>query len=281
MHSCTTLTIISLLLAISSKNCLAGAPASQPTTPADKSGYTLFNPTPDNLLRDFSADRPDKTNGAITVDAGRFQIETDIANYTRDGHGFNKQELWAYGNANLRVGLCNQADLQLMVPLVEHASGSTGIGDLAVAVKTNLWGNDGGDSAAGFEAILALPTGSHQFTADTMQASLLGIYQQSLGSFDASMNAGVNIAANDANNGHHTEIVGSISIGHEIAGPVSAYAEFYTSVPTSHSHDWVGTIDTGLLWAVTKNLQLDAGVNIGVTEAADDLQVFVGVSWRL
>jgi hypothetical protein len=41
----------------------------------DKSGYTLFRPTPEALLRELTSDRPDKTESPITVDAGHFQLE--------------------------------------------------------------------------------------------------------------------------------------------------------------------------------------------------------------
>jgi hypothetical protein len=36
----------------------------------DKSQYTLFDPVPDSLMRDFSTDRPPKANVPYTVDAG-------------------------------------------------------------------------------------------------------------------------------------------------------------------------------------------------------------------
>ena len=51
----------------------AAKPAANPAA-ADKSGYTLFNPTPDDALRTFSPDRPTKSNGPLTVDAGRFPV---------------------------------------------------------------------------------------------------------------------------------------------------------------------------------------------------------------
>ncbi|MEO8821382.1 MAG: hypothetical protein ABI267_05890 [Ginsengibacter sp.] len=44
---------------------------------SSKSGYTIFNPTPKKLMRDFETDRPDVTESAYTVDAGHFQLETD------------------------------------------------------------------------------------------------------------------------------------------------------------------------------------------------------------
>jgi hypothetical protein len=33
-------------------------------------------------------------------------------------------------------------------------------------------------------------------------------------------------------------------------------------------------------YAVTDDIQLDAGVNIGVTRSAEDINPFLGVSWR-
>jgi hypothetical protein len=70
---------------------LCGAPAAVAQTPVrldsppslDKSGYTVFNPTPDTALRTFSPDRPTRSNGPLTVDAGRFQYETDLVTYTQ------------------------------------------------------------------------------------------------------------------------------------------------------------------------------------------------------
>ena len=36
-------------------------------TAPDKSGFTLFRPTPDALLRELATDRPDKTENPYTV----------------------------------------------------------------------------------------------------------------------------------------------------------------------------------------------------------------------
>ena len=45
---------------------------------ADKSAYSILNPTPDRLLRDMTTDRPDTTESPFTVDAGRMQVETNV-----------------------------------------------------------------------------------------------------------------------------------------------------------------------------------------------------------
>ncbi len=49
----------------------------------DKSGYTLLNPTPRNLMREMTTDRPDITEVPFTVDAGHFQTESTLFGYIR------------------------------------------------------------------------------------------------------------------------------------------------------------------------------------------------------
>ena len=56
--------------------------------------------------------------------------------------------------------------------------------------------------------------------------------------------------------------------------------EFFSSVSTERGAGWVGTVDIGFTYALTKNMQLDAGINLGVTRAADDWNPFIGLSWR-
>ena len=48
-----------------------------------------------------------------------------------------------------------------------------------------------------------------------------------------------------------------------VAGPLSAYLEFFSDVPTKDSEDWEGTADVGLMLTIGKNFQLDGGLNVG------------------
>lgn len=58
--------------------------APENTKTADKSEYWLFDPVPNDEMREFSTDRPGKTHSSTTVDAGHFQVESDFINYTYD-----------------------------------------------------------------------------------------------------------------------------------------------------------------------------------------------------
>jgi hypothetical protein len=56
--------------------------------------------------------------------------------------------------------------------------------------------------------------------------------------------------------------------------------EFFSLVSSESNSEWVGTVDLGLTIGLTDDIQLDVGVNLGVTRSADDLDLFAGVAWR-
>src|SRR5258708_1176736 len=93
--------------------------AAEKTPAPDKSAYSLFNRTPAAQLRELTTDRPDLTESPYTVDAGWWQIEMDIFNYTRDhdtsGGADVQASALAFGTINVKVGLTSSIDLQTVI----------------------------------------------------------------------------------------------------------------------------------------------------------------------
>ena len=58
------------------------------------------------------------------------------------------------------------------------------------------------------------------------------------------------------------------------------YVELFNSVSNERHSAWIATFDFGFTYAVTRDIQLDAGMNIGLTDAADDFNPFIGLSMR-
>ena len=262
---------------------------------ADKSRYTLFSPTPANLLREFDTARPDHTDSSHTIDAGHLQLETDFFSFTNDRHNsdrsFVRTDEWAFASANFRLGLTNWADIEFAIPFFQvnrekdtstgAVSKQQGIGDFSVILKMNFWGNDGGKTSGGIEFFVMTPTANHNLGNGKVEGGALLLYGFGLpGDLDAGINSGFSINANDTGGGHHAELINSISVSRKIAGPLSAYAEFWSDVPVQSHAPAIATADLGLLLMLGKNVQLDTGVNIGVTRAAPDIQTVFGVSVR-
>jgi hypothetical protein len=263
--------------------------------PPDKSGYTLFRPTPPELMREMSTDRPDKTESSHTVDAGHFQVEMDLVSYTHDhdthGGADVKTESFSIAPFNLKVGLFNNLDLQLMfdsftkVRVKDKVAGTTetesGFGNLATRVKLNLWGNDGGMTSLAMMPYLSFPTHQHDLAPDGLEGGVIfPIGIELPRGWSVCPMAEFDCIRNSSSDGSHFEFIGTVTVGHKIYGALDGYIEFFGLVSTERDARWVGTVDIGFTYGLTENIQLDGGVNIGVTRSADDVNPFLGLSMR-
>jgi hypothetical protein len=268
------------------------APGVAESQPPDKSRYNLFHPTPTEFMREMNPDRPDKTECPYTVDAGHFQVEMDFANFTCDKTGGVTTRAWNVAPFNLKVGLLNNADLQCVFDSYRHvrtkdpAMGATttqsGVGDFTTRMKVNLWGDDGGRTAFGVLPFVKLPTSTDHLGNDAVEGGIiLPLAVELPRGFDMGLMTEVDFRRNDADPGRHTAFVNSVTFGHDLVGHLGGYAEFFSEVSTEHGSTWIGTLDFGLTYRLAKNVQLDAGVSIGITRAADDMNVFTGITVRL
>ncbi|NBP23475.1 MAG: transporter [Proteobacteria bacterium] len=139
--------------------CLCG-PGGIIASETDKSQYHLLNPVPRDAMRPLITDRPSLTEGPYTVDAGHFQVESDIATWTHDTDASGvDSEMTKLASVNLKTGLLPSLDLHLILDsyvrtrVEDRAAGLTdrasGLGDLTIRFKKNFWGNDSGASAFG------------------------------------------------------------------------------------------------------------------------------------
>jgi Putative MetA-pathway of phenol degradation len=245
--------------------------------PVSKRGFNQFNPTSDSLLRELTTDRPDKTESPYTVDAGHFQVEMDLLSYSRDGG----EDSFAIAPVNLKVGLLNNVDLQFIAQTYNIQRDRSGFGDALVRLKVNFWGNDGGATAFAAMPFLKFPTNQHELGNSAVEGGIIFPFALALpGKFDLGTMVEVDYIRDANNSGYHEEFISSITLGHALVGQLSGYAEFFNAVSTERDAGWVSTFDFGFTYKLTSNIQLDAGLNIGLTRAADDLNPFIGVSYR-
>lgn len=261
---------------------------------ADKSQFHIFDPTPREQMREMSTDRPDLTESAYTVDAGHFQLEMDIVSFFRDRRnpaGDIRSDAWLVAPVNLKIGVANWADLQVIVSpwnYVETDDRTTGthtvndgFGDIVTRFKVNLWGNDGGSTALAVMPFVTLPTSQDSVGNRLLDGGVVVPFAAELPwSFGLGMQSGIAWARDNSGGGPATELVNSITFGREVFGDLAGYVEFFTLVSTDAGSAWQGYLDVGFTYALNANTQLDCGVNIGVTTTANDWNPFLGISWR-
>jgi hypothetical protein len=220
------------------------------------------------------------------VDAGHFQFETDIANYAVDTADGVKTETLNINLINLKLGLTSRTDLQVVVGNYVRQTTSTGgtisgFGDITIRYKVNLVGNDEGTFALGLMPFVTLPTAANGLGSGSFEGGLMLPFAQDLpAEFGSGGMFQMNIAKDKTGNGYHPELIGSLTAGHSIVGELSSYVEFFTLQSTEAGAPLSATLDIGFTYMLAPNWQLDFGANFGITDAADDLNPFLGLSAR-
>jgi len=245
----------------------------------------LAAPRTAHALRELSTDRPDRTESAYSVDAGHLQLEMDGVAFGHDEEGGQRARATALAVINGKLGLTPNLDLQFIaLSYVRErldggdvgASQISGFGGGAVRLKLNLFGNDGGPRALALMPFVEFPNRG-VFPGAKTEGGLIVPYAQALpGGFGLGAMFQADARADEAGDGYHAEWVGSATVSHDISGPLGGYVELYSRTSFDAGAPWRGTADAGLTWALGDRAQLDLGANVGLSEASEDLVVFLG-----
>lgn len=258
--------------------------------PAAEARWSLFRRTPRRLARPLATDRPDRTESAYSIPAGWVQVEANVVAWSLDREGGELAREFGVAQVNVKVGLLPAVDLQLLTELWSRQTLSDdGIGEVARAegrglavarLKVNLWGNDGGRSAL---AVMPYAGAVRQDAAPGAVvrrhpvAGLIVPFALDLGR-EWSLGAMLELdLQRDRPGTWRGTFVQSLTVGRPIAGALAGYAELFHA---SGGGPRELTLDGGLALGLTADLQLDAGVNVGLTRGADDVNPFLGVAVR-
>ncbi len=230
-------------------------------------------------MRVLSTDRPDTTESAYTVDKGRYQWEVEMASFTRDGGEWTEYTL---GEWNMKYGLTDRADLQLVLPLHTHMrGGDEGYGDTQIRLKYNLWGNDSGETAMALMPFVKIPTARGTLGNDAFEGGLILPFSFSLpGDWSCGVMAEVDLAYDDLEDDHYLVGLVSATGSHAITENTAGFLEIVGIFSAESSNDTEAYFNTGLTWALADAWQLDGGIRFGLTSASTDLTPFLGISHK-
>ena len=260
----------------------------------DKSQYTLFNPVPDDLMRGFATDRPTKSDTPYTVDAGHFQYEADAVNWTYDRYNATHTTTsnLVVGDPVLKAGLTQHTDLEIaLAPMnfdrthdrANNANNTAaGFGDVYTRVKYNLFGDDGGDYALAVVPYVKAPAAAHNLGNNHWEGGGYAPFMAALpDDWMLDITSEFDILENAALNGTHANFQNLINFSHPLfADSLTGYVEFWSDVDNDKQTPNQYSFDLALAWAVTNNVQLDAGINLGLNKATNDMQPYLGLSQR-
>jgi hypothetical protein len=259
----------------------------------DKSGYTLFNPVPDDLMRKFAPDRPTKGFSVRTIDAGHFEIETDLVNYTTSNSpGGTTHSLEAL-DPTLKLGLTNWMDFEVQFNGLQYSESfdgtspfsfqnNTGFGDVFLRAKMNLLGNDSGPVGFALIPYVKLPSSTPLISNGATEGGLIAPLALRPDDFIVTLMTEVDDLKSATSNNRYANFVNLVSVSHGVPGieGVNAMVELFSSVGADSGTAPIYTLDFGMNFRLSQHVILDVGLNLGLNSAAPKAQIYTGISAR-
>ena len=276
----------------SSSSVQATAAASSDPAP-DKSGYNLFNPTPDDEMRKFTPDRPAKGFSVRTIDAGHFELETDFVNYTTSNdRGTVTRSIEAL-DPTVKLGLTNWMDFEVQFNGLQSsrsfdgASGNevlngAGFGDVFLKTKMNLFGNDSGPAGFALIPYVKLPSSTPVISNGAVEGGLIAPLALRPDDFIITLMTEVDVLKTAVGDGRYANFVNLVGVSHPVPGfdGINATVELFSSTGTDPATPPVYTFDLGMNFKLDQHAILDVGLNLGLNKAAPTAQVYSGISLR-
>ena len=236
------------------------------------------------------AARPGKSTPPCRVPAGRFQIETGVADWSVTKDSGVRAASLVLGETTFKLGLTGRSDIEVDVTPWQRAKVSgggldeshAGFGDIAVAYKRRLTREGAALQVAALPGV-KIPTADHFLGNRKVEASLLLPVSYSIAGSRFSIGATPELDwnADVDGHGHHAGMAQVVTVGWAATDRLSLSGELWGQ----WNWDPAATVkqysaDASLAYLVGNDVQLDAGANFGLNRATPDVELYAGVSKR-
>lgn len=236
------------------------------------------------------ANRPGKSTPTCTVAPGHWQVETGFADWSLQNGGGERATSLVLGESLFRLGLTDRSEFQVDVTPWQRATDSadghhhraSGIGDLDIFYLHRLTLDDAPVQLA-LLPIVKVPIAKRSLGNGRLEAGLLVPVEIALGKSPFSLNLApeVDWAADADRHGHHAAMVQVASLGWQATQKLSLSGEMWGQWdwdPARTSRQ--ASADGNIAYLVNKDVQLDAGANIGLNRNTPDIELYAGVAKR-
>lgn len=235
------------------------------------------------------ADRPTKSNNACALEPGTWQLETDLFNGTFQSGAGVSTDTYLITNPTLKYGIAENWDVEAnLVPYeivrTRDASGThtlSGIGDLFLRVKYDAIPQ--GDVQVGIIPYVKLPTARDGIGNGAVEGGVSVPVNVTLSDvWSLGFSPEFDALEDATGGGRHFNTSQTVEVGYLLPGDLTLNAELWgdwnedpAGAPTQYSLDFAAAK------LLSKTLQIDGGLNIGLNRATPDLQLYAGLAVRL
>jgi hypothetical protein len=233
----------------------------------------------------LEANRPGRADPPTVLAPGVAHIEGGFS-FERETEGEPDTDTLTLPEIELRLGVYERLELQLFAEgLVQEwddgAGNRTGGSDLELDARVRLWEQAGWRPATAVDFGVSFPTGSGFATSDGFDPEGEILYAWDFaerwnlnGNFDfASETQG------DDDSSRHFVYRPELALGLTISDRLGSFVEYYGVIEESAADQH--SVDGGVTFLLSEDLQLDISAGAGLNDAAPDFFVAAGVAWRL
>lgn len=246
--------------------------------PFSHAGDLLASSAPGSISpapsRDMSPDRPDTTESPYTVEPGVFQVESTLWGFAKDG----SLTTWSLAESNLKTGLTRNTDLHIVLrPWTKEEGGAEGFGDADLRLKWNLWGNDGGSTAGALMPFVTIPSHTAVSSGEWEGGLIFPVSIDIAEGIGFGFQTELDRVWNEDDRNHDWDFLHSAVLGFDLTEKTGLFVEY---VGVAGDHPYEATANLGITFAPSADIQWDFAVGFGLNDAAEDLSLIQGISFR-
>ncbi len=241
------------------------------------------------FAEEMETDRPDFTEGTVTIEPGRLQLETGYT-FTYDDEDDIRRADHIFPEALVRIGAIENVELRLGWPgyefeeVTDKAAGNTahadGGNDMGVGFKHRVFRQNGSLPTFAYIANLNVPSGSEEFSADKVEPETKLLFAYDF-TDELGLAGNTNFAAPYGDDGRYFEFSFSGSLAYSLTESVGSYFEYFGFYPEGGAgEEDTHYLNSGLTWGLTEDIQLDVRAGFGLNDESDDFFTGAGFSWR-
>ncbi|WP_347304139.1 transporter [Croceibacterium sp. TMG7-5b_MA50] len=237
------------------------------------------------------SDRPGKATPACVLEAGGVQIETSLADWSRERSEGERTDTLLLADSLMKFGLGGDTELQVsFTPYQqERITGDAGrmtdrgIGDAGLAVRHLLV--DGGGEAPSFalQPFVTLPVGAAAVSDGTWSAGLIAPLDLPLGGeWQFNISPQLAAQADEDGDGRHLLYGGTAELQRSLGRTLTASAELFAERDDDPLEPTTAvTADATLAWQPSPSTQIDVASYVGLSHDAPAIQLILGFTRRL
>ena len=232
------------------------------------------------------ADRPGKATPTCTVPPGKTQVEIGLVDWSHDRSGGVRSESLTIGDTAVKFGVTDRLHIEFdLTPFTKAREGSdsvSGLGDAGIALKYRMTADEAQVQVALYPFV-KLPTAHHPLGNGKVEGGIALLADSTFGASSVGWDVApeLDLLANSDGSGYHVALANALSIGVPLTDRLTVSGELWGA----WDFDPEGTvrqysIDAAAALLLSDDVQLDAGLNLGLNRNTPDVELYSGIAFR-